>query len=270
MVINRRQALWRGLSGLAGVGAAWSGIRSREAYLRRYPLPFYGGYASMLPPDPTHRMAGESRLVWGADLRTKDLALTFDDGPSPTWTPQVLAALERQDVAATFFCRGDNVLAHGSLHRDSQRHELANHSWDHPDLARMNFDEVRDQLVRTDEVMEATYGRRPTLFRPPYGHVGGSALIAAASLGLTTVAWSAQFRESRFHDDPDGIVADIMSLVHPGAIVLGHDTGPRERLIALDRLDEIIGRLKDDGWRFHTVSGLLALQEDEKPAPVRR
>ena len=260
MGISRRTALTGGVGAFAGAGLVGGAQAARAAYDHDRPLPFYGGYASLLQPDPTEPVAASARLVWSADTTAKALALTFDDGPAPDWTPRVLAALADADVPATFFCRGDHVVAHGELHRDPHgRHELGNHTWDHADLGRLDFDRARAQLQRCSDAMQRAYGRRPTLFRPPYGHVGGAALAAAASLGLTTVAWSAQFREAQFRDHPERLIDDAVSLVRPGSIVLAHDTGPKERLETIDRLPQFLDRLTSDGWSFHTVSGLLAL-----------
>jgi peptidoglycan/xylan/chitin deacetylase (PgdA/CDA1 family) len=115
--------------------------------------------------------------------------------------------------------------------------------------------------------MKKTYGVPPTLFRPPYGHLGGAAVLAAAEAGLTSVLWSAQAREDLVAGRPDGIVDDIASQVRPGSIVLAHDTGSDDRLITIDRLPAIIRRLRDDGYTFATVSDLLATSRASATTP---
>jgi peptidoglycan/xylan/chitin deacetylase (PgdA/CDA1 family) len=197
--------------------------------------------------------------VWSATTRERRVALTFDDGPHPDWTPDVLAALRRTAVPATFFCVGSNVRDHGSIHKDSVgTHELANHTFDHPDLARLPLDRCREQLEQTNEIMAKAYGTTPALFRPPYGHLGGAALLASAELGLTLTLWSAQAREDRVRDHPDDIAADIAGQLRPGSIVLMHDTGSADRRITIDHLERLVSTLRDDGWTFATVSELLA------------
>jgi peptidoglycan/xylan/chitin deacetylase (PgdA/CDA1 family) len=196
--------------------------------------------------------------VWSGDPTARRVALTFDDGPHPDWTPKVLAALEAADAPATFFCLGRNVRDHAVVHRSSVgRHELANHTYEHRDLARLGYDRCRDEIRRTSEAMQAAWGVAPTLFRPPYGHLGGAAVLAAAELGLTTVLWSAQAREDLVAAHPDGIVEDLASLVRPGSIVLAHDTGSSDRLITIERLPRIVERLRADGYELVTVSTLL-------------
>lgn len=223
------------------------------------PLPFYGGFASAIRPDLGRPTAAGSSLVWRADRSDLACALTFDDGPRPDWTPRVLDALAAEDVPATFFVKGINVRDHGAIHADSVgRHEIGNHTWDHPDLAKLDLAACTDQLKRTTEAIHTAYGIVPTLFRPPYGHVGGSAVLAAAQAGLTTVFWSAQCREDQYAAHPAGIADGVAAMIHPGAIVLAHDTGTTRRLVAIDNLRGIIDRLRTMGYTFHTVSDLLA------------
>lgn len=224
------------------------------------PLQFYGGFASGVRPDLSPPSVSGISVVWSGLTNTRRVALTFDDGPMPDWTPQVLKTLARQDVPATFFLKGINVQRHGAIHQDSVgTHELGNHAWDHADLARLDYAKCRDQLERTSAIIELVYGTRPTLFRPPYGHIAGSSLLAAAEQRLTTVLWSAQLNESRFEDKPAGIVGAARKAALPGSIILAHDTGPRNRLVTIDNLDAIITGLKADGFAFATVSELCGL-----------
>lgn len=228
---------------------------------RTAPLQFYGGFASGLRPDLSPPSAPRSSVVWSGRTDQRQVALTFDDGPMPDWTPRVLEVLARHDVPATFFLQGVNVQHHGAIHRESiGTHELGNHTWDHPDLARLEYAECGDQLARTSAIIQETYGTRPTLFRPPYGHLAGSSLLAAAEQRLTTVLWSAQMNENRFEDNPAGIVASIRKAAQPGSIILAHDTGSANRLVTIDNLAAIISGLKADGFIFTTVSNLCGLR----------
>lgn len=246
----------------AGTIAGLGSDRAVEAARDRVPLPFYGSAVSAVRPDQSRPSTTHGAVVWsgprgGAGRR---LALTFDDGPDPAWTPRVLAALARHDAVATFFVRGDHLTAHPQVHAGSVSagHELGNHSWDHPDLGRLTLSEVADQLARTGAAIEHLTGRRPTLVRPPYGHLAGSTVLAAAEAGLTTVLWSTQAHEDRFTAHPEGVVGDIRAGVAPGDILLAHDSGSADRVITIDHLDEILGGLLDDGYALVTVSQLLA------------
>jgi peptidoglycan/xylan/chitin deacetylase (PgdA/CDA1 family) len=253
---------------LAGLGASAIGglgvLSAEQAYAeaqRTAPLPFYGGFASGVRPDLSPPSAPAGTVVWSGRTDQRRVALTFDDGPMPNWTPRVLATLARHDVPATFFLKGINVLRHGAIHQRSiGLHELGNHTWDHPDLARLEYRECSDQLARTSSIIERVYGARPTLFRPPYGHLAGSSFLAAAEQDLTTVLWNSQMHESRFTDKPAGIVASVRRAARPGSIILGHDTGPSNRLVTIENLDAIITALKADGFAFTTVSELCGLR----------
>jgi len=238
----------------------FAGEKAYGGYDRTTPLQFYGGFASGVRPDLSPPSMPGGSVVWSGRTGVRQVALTFDDGPMPDWTPRVLKALARHDVPATFFLKGINVQRHGVIHRTSVgTHELGSHTWDHPDLARLGYAACRDQLERTSAIIERVYGTRPTLFRPPYGHLGGSSVLAAAELGLTTVLWSAQMHENPSDHQPAAIVAATRKAAHPGAIILGHDTGPTDRLITIDNLDAIITGLKADGFAFATVSEICGL-----------
>lgn len=257
--VRRRDALVA--AGAAAAGAATT-VGAQVAFADDSgPLPFYGGPASLLPaPDPDTPIATELRVVWRVHTPQRALALTFDDGPNPDWTPRVLAALDAAGVPATFFLRGDNVVAHGAVHKGSVgRHELGNHTFTHTDLGRLDLAAARSEIERCSAAMHTAYGIVPTLFRPPYGHLSGAAVLAAAAAGLTTVLWSGRFRESGFRDQPDGIVADAAGQMHPGTIFLGHDSGTAERILSIERLPRLLAALLAQGWTFHTVSDLLAL-----------
>lgn len=259
MELGRREVL----VGLAGTAVGVGGFAVAQAELRARDrsshLPFYGGTASAVPSDHRRPEQPDTRIVWRGDTEEKVVALTFDDGPAPHWTPSVLDALAAEDVRATFFVLGRHVEEHPDLLRRvaSHHHDVGNHTFDHPDLARLDERAVHDELVRCQRAVRRVIGRNPALFRPPYGHLNGATLVAANELGLTLVLWSVQFLEEQHLRNPGGIVGAVAEAAHPGAIVLGHDSGKPRRRISIDHLRAIIGRLRADGYRFTTVSELL-------------
>ncbi|HET7399207.1 MAG TPA: polysaccharide deacetylase family protein [Intrasporangium sp.] len=258
MDLSRRDALKVGGGVVAGAVGALGAVAGKGRLDEGTPLPFYGSAVSGIRPDRSAPGAASASVVWAGPATSRRVALTFDDGPHPEWTPRVLEALDRAGVPGTFFCTGRNVRDHGSIHRDSVgRHELANHTFEHPDLGRFPLDRCRDEIGRTSAALADAYGVTPTLFRPPYGHLGGATLLAAAEAGLTVVLWSAQPREELFREQPDGIVTDVAAAVRPGSIVLGHDTGSADRLPTIERLPRLIATLRDDGYTLVTVSELL-------------
>jgi peptidoglycan/xylan/chitin deacetylase (PgdA/CDA1 family) len=260
MQINRRTVIRRALSVAAGAAAATTTIKVAEAVGDRRPLPFYSGPAASIHADRrTPPRNPHVDVVWSVNTIKRQIALTFDDGPKPQWTPKVLETLRRHGVPATFFLVGRNVVEHGEiLKADADRHEFANHTWEHADLARQDLAEVTEALTRTHDVIVKTLGRVPTLLRPPYGHIGGSTMLACAELGYTVVLWSRQMLESDFLDDPHGLVDYVVGSAGAGDIVLAHDTGPQDRLIAIDHLDAMIEGWRGRGFEFVTVSQLLS------------
>jgi peptidoglycan/xylan/chitin deacetylase (PgdA/CDA1 family) len=225
--------------------------------------PLSGGYASAA--DTQSAIAGSAVTV-RYYVRTDQpvVALTFDDGPAPNWTPRFLDVLAEAGVPATFFMVGRNVRDHAGLVRDRlEGHEVGNHTWAHRDLATMDLAAIRDDLLRTHKTIQDLLGRTPTLMRPPYGHLGGSTVLAADSLGYDVVLWDRQMHERRFAGDPAGQAKDIVDSVHRGSIVLAHDVGDKRRMNTLDALSGIIAGLKESGYGFATVSELI-----EKATPA--
>jgi peptidoglycan/xylan/chitin deacetylase (PgdA/CDA1 family) len=102
--------------------------------------------------------------------------------------------------------------------------------------------------------------------RPPFGHLGGSTVLAADSLGYDLVLWDRQMHERRFSDDSAGQAKGIVDSVRPGSIILAHDAGDKRRLVALGALKEIVTGLKARGFEFVTVSDLIA--DAARPAAV--
>jgi peptidoglycan/xylan/chitin deacetylase (PgdA/CDA1 family) len=166
---------------------------------------------------------------------------------------------------ATFFVIGSWVEQLPDIARDiaARGHELGNHTWTHVDADRTReLATLRDEVARTNEVVERVTGQRPSLLRPPYGSDPGRFARVAPQCGLeATVLWSVQSFDWQ-DPEPDEIVAQVLAEVEPGAIVLLHD-GQREtndaspRASTLAALPTLLDRLQSDGYEFATVSELL-------------
>ncbi|PWW24137.1 polysaccharide deacetylase [Geodermatophilus normandii] len=135
---------------------------------------------------------GTHRVVWNTTVTEPVAAITFDDGPTPEYTPRILDALDRAGLTATFNVMGWNGVHHPDVLRDvvAAGHEIGNHTWDHRDLTTLTQRETREELVRCKEEVEALLGRPFTSFRPPRGELTGYALRIAAELGYDTFIWS--------------------------------------------------------------------------------
>ncbi|MBM0276895.1 polysaccharide deacetylase family protein [Micromonospora tarensis] len=253
-----RRALLR--RGLLVVGGAVIGAGTSEAWWSTHRrTPIAGGPASATYGNGRQGVgSGALEVVWSGPATGRLVALTFDDGPAPQWTPMVLDTLARHRVPATFFMVGEQVRRHAEVVQGRLTgHEVGNHSWQHRDLAELDAVEAYDDLRRSHDAIAEVTGRSPLLFRPPYGHLGGAVLHGATRLDYRLVLWSLQMVEREFPDDPAGHAQRIVARVRPGTIVLGHDVGARRRLVALRGLPDMINGLRSRGYTFVTVSTLL-------------
>lgn len=158
--------------------------------------------------------------------RPGHVALTFDDGPDPGSTPYFLDTLDALSVRATFFLLGAAVLSHPDLARDIARrgHELAVHGFEHgfpwlPALAR----DLRD-VARATDAVRAISGDTPRWYRPPYGILTGSRLLAARRCGLRPVLWSAWGRDWTADATAASVLSTVRHGLRGGGTILLHDT----------------------------------------------
>ncbi|WP_183711275.1 chitooligosaccharide deacetylase NodB [Bradyrhizobium sp. ERR14] len=161
---------------------------------------------------------------------SRPVYLTFDDGPNPSCTPEVLDVLAQHRVTATFFVIGMYAADQPELIRRmiAEGHKVANHTMTHPDLSRCVPAEVRDELLTASEAIRlACPQASPRYMRAPYGIWTQDVLAISASAGLTAVHWSVDPRDwSR--PGVDRIVSSVLASIRPGAIVLLHDGYPPE------------------------------------------
>jgi peptidoglycan-N-acetylglucosamine deacetylase len=188
--------------------------------------------------------------MYYVDDGPKVIALTIDDGPSPVYTPQILRLLAKYRVTAAFSMIGENASYYPGVARDvaDAGHMIVNHTWDHADLTLLGSSQVRTEIVRASEAIEAASGVRPHMFRAPYGAWSRTSLDYCASMGLTPLDWSVDPRDwSR--PGVGSIVSTIMGTTHTGSIILEHDGGGnRSQTVAALKI--VIPRLLGEGYRF--------------------
>ena len=191
-------------------------------------------------------------------VRTADrmIALSFDDGPSPANTPELLAILEAAGARATFFVVGSEVVRHPELAARIAEagHELGNHSYSHPNLRNAEGPEVVSEIEGGARAV-AEVAATPSLFRPPFGKLPPDAARVCADLGLTSVLWSVDSGDT-MPFSASRITSEVVRRVRPGDIVLMHDGGDR-RQRTLDATRHILTELAARGYSFVTVSELF-------------
>jgi len=186
------------------------------------------------------RAAGDGRV----------LSLTFDDGPDLRATPRLLEVLAVHAVRAVFFLWGDHVVRHPEVVRDlhAAGHVLGNHSMHHDDLGSWSADDVRADLLETDDAIAAAVPGAPVpWFRAPFGSWGASPAVAAA-LGMQPLGWQLAVGDW----EPPGVdelVRRVVSGIEPGGVLLLHDGGG-DRTQTVDGVERLLPLLVADGWSF--------------------
>ena len=193
------------------------------------------------------------------------IAMTFDDGPSATLTPILLDLLAAHHIKATFFVLGEMVAEHPEILARAARegHEIASHSWSHPNLAKMSQEGVRSQLQRTDDEIKSATGGRPTLFRPPYGSITErQKRWIHDEFGYDIILWDVDPLDWK-RPGPAVVRNRILKETRPGSIVLSHDIHPG----TVEAMPSTFDELEAKGFKFVTVSELLDMATPVTPHP---
>ncbi len=205
------------------------------------------------------RLARHGRRPIPADA-VPEVALTFDDGPNPPYTGQILGILDRYQVPATFFCVGLQASAHPAdvAQTAAAGHGLGNHTWSHPFLPDLSRAQLTEQLDRTDEAVTraAGGGAGPGLFRPPYGSRSQDVLRWLGERATPIVLWDVD--PSDWAQPGVALIAGrVLMQTRPGSIILMHDGGG-DRSQTVAALPLVIQGLLDRGFRFTRADHLLA------------
>jgi peptidoglycan/xylan/chitin deacetylase (PgdA/CDA1 family) len=185
------------------------------------------------------------------------IAMTFDDGPSATLTPKLLDLLAAHRIKATFFVIGENVAEHPEIVARAARegHEIANHSWSHPNFGKMSDESVRRQLQQTDDAIKSATGNRPTLLRPPYGSITTrEKRWIHDEFGYDIILWDVDPYDWK-RPGPAVVRARILKETRPGSIVLSHDIHPG----TIEAMPSTFDELEAKGFKFVTVSELIRM-----------
>jgi peptidoglycan/xylan/chitin deacetylase (PgdA/CDA1 family) len=188
------------------------------------------------------------------------VALTFDDGPDPVWTPRLLDALGQAGVRGTFFLVGERAERAPALVRRmvAEGHEIGNHSWSHRSLWMCGPRVTAREIGRAHDRLASLTGVPPRHFRPPWGMVNAAMFPALRRVGERCVFWSLQ-PEGRRPRSAQRQVADVLGRAHPGAIVDLHDAegtpGAPARL--LQALPAMLAGLRERGYTFSTIADLI-------------
>ncbi|GAA4998547.1 bifunctional polysaccharide deacetylase/glycosyltransferase family 2 protein [Streptomyces siamensis] len=218
-------------------------------------------------------IANAATSPYTARVKAHTVALTFDDGPDPTWTPQILDILRRNHVHATFFVVGTQVVAHPELVRRivADGHQIGIHTFTHPDLAHLAPWQRSLELRETQLAVAGAAGVTTALLRPPYSadnaaldDADWSVLKQAGAAGYVTVL-ATQDADDWQRPGVDRILANATPHGPAGQIVLMHDAGG-DRSQTVAALASLVPRLKARGFEFTTVSDAVGMTAPVQPA----
>ena len=214
--------------------------------------------------------AGQARTV---SVRSRTIALTFDDGPDPNWTPKILEVLRRNNVRATFFVVGTAVADHPEILRQivEDGHQVGIHTFTHADLGQVPPWRQSVELNETQLAVAGATGRTTSLMRPPYSSsndalddVEWAAVRRAADQGYLTVLTTLDSEDWR-RPGVDHIIANATPSNSAGQVLLMHDAGG-DRAQTVTALGQLLPRLKAEGFTFATVSDAVGVATPMHPA----
>ncbi|MBB6676875.1 polysaccharide deacetylase family protein [Cohnella lubricantis] len=198
-------------------------------------------------------------LINNVPTNRKQVAFTFDDGPDPIYTPQILDIFREAGGRATFFMVGSQIDKSPEVARrvQEQGHEIGNHTYTHPRLIDLSEADREEELLRTHRSIESLTGAAPRTFRPPYLAYDEQVELAARKLGYAAIG--AVNSEARDWDQPgvDHILQATRAEANPGAILLFHD-GFGDRSQTVEAVRRLVSELTEQGYSLVTVSELLA------------
>ncbi|CAM4370738.1 polysaccharide deacetylase family protein [Paenibacillus typhae] len=200
----------------------------------------------------------ELRLINKVPTLQKVVAFTFDDGPDPLYTRQLMEIFQRVNGYATFFMVGQQMDLYEDIAAEvhAAGHEIANHTYTHPDLTKPTLEEARMELKLANERIRRVTGEAAANFRPPYFAVNPDILALAAEFGCPSIG--CVNGEAKDWEQPgvNFILEHTRPTIENGSILLFHDGyGEREQTIEAVRI--LTGQLDAEGYRFVTVSELL-------------
>jgi peptidoglycan-N-acetylglucosamine deacetylase len=205
----------------------------------------------------------EINLIEKVSTSKKVIAITFDDGPNPVYTPQVLDIFAKAQGKATFFMIGEQMNKYPEIVKkvSEQGHEIGNHTYSHPKLSELSKAECLEEIERNEQIMEQLIGEKPVVFRPPYLDYNQDTSLLMKEKGYPMIG--ALNLGARDWEQPgaDHILSVSRDCVQKGGILIFHD-GFGDRSQTIEAVRNLVTELKDQGYQLVTVSELLNLSDE--------
>ncbi len=201
-----------------------------------------------LPAEPIYRGHPDKEMV----------ALNINVSWGEDYIPTILNILKKQNVKATFFIEGKWANKHEDLVKmiDEQGHDIGNHAYNHPDMNNISAEKSREQIEKTNKILESITGDQPTWFAPPSGSFNKGVIKVADELGMETILWTVDTVDWK-KPAPSVMIKRVMEKVHNGAFVLMHPTST-----VAEGLNDLILKMKEKEYKIVTVTTLLDEERD--------
>ena len=197
------------------------------------------------------------QIVHAFEIDQQAVAITFDDGPNETFTPEILSIFREHQAKATFFMVGEQVqkAPHVAKLVGQEGHEIGNHTFTHPFLTKLSKEACTEELSRTDALLKEVVGVSPNVFRPPYFDYNDLVSESVEAFGYKVIG--AVNTEARDWDEPgiEHIVTKTLEVVKPGSILIFHD-GFENRVQTVEAVRILVEDLTIQGYKLVTVSEL--------------
>ncbi|SNX55083.1 polysaccharide deacetylase family protein [Thermoanaerobacterium sp. RBIITD] len=192
--------------------------------------------------------------IYSVDIPDKRVAISFDASWGSDKTEKLLNILKDKNIKTTFFLTGLWVDKYPNLVKKiaEEGHEVENHSNTHPHMSQLNENQIIDELKSNEEKIINLSGKKPTLFRPPFGDYNNRLIETAKSLGYYTIQWDVDSLDWKGLDT-EAIIERVLPNVKNGSIILFHNNGN----FTADALPYIIDKLKEKGFQIVPVSQLI-------------
>ena len=194
----------------------------------------------------------------------KVIALTFDDGPKPVYTEQILELLHRNNAHATFFVKGRNVKEYPNIFKKTVLYgnEVGNHTWDHHNLGDKSLGYIEEQISLTDKIIRDMGYQGNIYFRSPFGTQSYKIQYVLKKMDKKYIRWNMSFTD---WDSPNWDSPHLMEItrifeIPRGSIVLLHDGGGPDRTNTVELVELILKKYQSQGYKFVTISELLSYQ----------
>jgi peptidoglycan-N-acetylglucosamine deacetylase len=215
------------------------------------------GYQSMAPTGQWY-----GKTFTGINRESKQLALTYDDGPNDPHTLRLLEVLEKHNVRATFFLIGTFVQQRPDIVREVAKagHVIGNHTFTHPQLIFRTRAQMRDEILQCKRAIQDAIGEHSNLFRPPYGGRRPATLRVARELGLNPVMWNVTGYDWNASSAED-VERKVTARVRGGNVILLHDGGHKslgiDRSCTVEATERLIAKYKAEEFGFVTVPEMM-------------